>query len=261
MKTEFPDEHDGEDDDDTELSGRAAAGGGVSWPITDVAQTKRFAGSVEERYAAVRQFCVTYLEAMEQCVAQALRKYGSRDPARDLTNDFVIRLLDAERPGLAGYKAEQGRLRHYVGRMLQNFVVSRFRHDAAETRGGKAVQVEWTDDAAPVEPPLTTPFDLRVAHDILGRIGATLEAEWSAKGKAEELRILLPAVVNAGDKILSQELADQLGVADNSARDQKHKLAMRFRALLEAEVRAICLRPEDLEDEQRWVVQAWAVEE
>ncbi len=222
----------------------SSKGSGVVWPETDVARAKDL-----------------YAVAIEDFLSRELTKVGSHEEAVDVAQSFLLWLLSSERSRLAGYRVERGRLRHYVGEMLRHFMMDRHRKARAWKRGGRAVQVELSDEVGAVEGPAIRQWDVAVALSILNRVVMALEEEWQEKGKLAELRILLPALVNAGDKIPSKVLGEQLGSKDNGARSDLSRLGVRFRELLEAEVqRTLWCCPEDLADEMNFVVRAWAYE-
>lgn len=186
-----------------------------------------------------------------------LRRSGrSPEEAKDLVQGYLARLLARE--DLADVAPEKGRFRSFLLAGLRNFLVSEIRRDVAQKRGGEdflAVDLEqaeavyssaFTDGA-------TTPdraFDRRWAETIVDLSLESLRCEYVGRGKEKLYEALKASIADAAEDNYAI-LGEALGMSPGAVAVAVHRLRLRFRELVRAEVAQTVGSTADLEEEMR----------
>lgn len=203
--------------------------------------------------AALEDLCQAYWRPL-----YAFLRRSGHDPeeAKDLVQGYLSRLL--ERGDLGNIGPERGRFRSYLLSGLRNFLVSKVRHDAAQKRGGS--QPTFSLDAGELETTLAhdvadmqTPdlaYDRQWAETILERALEALKQEHVSRGKGPLFEVL-KTVLTAESVEDYASLSDGLGMTPGAVAVAVHRLRLRLRALVRAEVAQSVGSEVELEEEMR----------
>lgn len=203
---------------------------------------------------ALDQLCRSYWLPLYVYVRR--RGYTTHD-AEDLTQAFLANLL---RRGAIGHAdPARGRFRSFLLTALANFLHDAWDHDQATRRGGSVERVsfdaaEMADVLNQVEAEALSPdraFDRGWTLALLDRALRRLRAEQERAGKGrwfERLRPHLQARPDAGDY---EAIATEFAVTKNVVAVAVHRLAIRFRELVRAEIAETVNSPEQLQQELR----------
>ena len=202
-------------------------------------------------HAALEDLCRAYWPPLYAF----LRRSGhAPQDAKDLVQGYLTRLL--ERGDLLKISPELGRFRSYLLSGLRNFLVSKVRHDAAQKRGG--TQLTFSLDASELEAALVqnvadtqTPdlaYDRQWAETILDRALEALRHEHITRGKGPLFEVL-KTVLTAETVEDYASLSDGLGMTPGALAVAVHRLRLRLRALVRAEVAQSVGSEAELEEE------------
>lgn len=210
-------------------------------------------GDSAESRAALGELCEIYYDA----VLAFLRRSGrSEDAARELTQEFFARLL--ARPGLDAVRPERGRFRSFLLGAVKHFLADAQDRAHAAKRGGGAVPMplaaetenspglEVADAAAP-DP--EREFDRRWALSVLARALGALEREQGEAGQAGPFAVLKPWLTGDAPEQSQADAARSLGTTEGAVKVAVHRLRLRFRALVKAEIAQTLTDASQVEDE------------
>ena len=180
--------------------------------------------------------------------------------AEDALHDFLAKLLRLE--AFDDLAAEKGRLRTFLGKSLDRFLINRHRRE--RRRGAREVLLEdarftldadverrYAKEPASSKDSPDVVFDRQWCAELLRRVLARLEAACVAKGRPELFTVLRP-VLESGGSLRGHDpaaLAARLSMTENALRSALVRLLRDFRALLEQEVRETVARREDVKAE------------
>jgi len=191
-----------------------------------------------------------------------IRRTGhDADAAQDLTQDFFSRL--AERRFFTAANRGKGRFRSFLLTVLKRFLVNEWQRSQAAKRGGGR-EILSLDAAAAEERYRLEPADHRTADRLydrrwvlalLDRVMDALQREHTAAGQEalfDQLRVFL-----YGDKSprSQAEIGARMGLSESAVKSTVHRLRIRYRELLRAEVARTLASPLDVEDELRQLLQ------
>jgi DNA-directed RNA polymerase specialized sigma24 family protein len=97
-------------------------------------------------------------------------------------------------------------------------------------------------------------FERRWAMTLLEQALATLEAEFTTAGKADDFQAMKHCLTLDRGSISYAELAAKTGSNEGAARVAVHRLRKRFRELFRANIAATLAEGEDVETEMRHIV-------
>ncbi len=190
-----------------------------------------------------------------------VRQQGcSPEDAQDLTQAFFSRFLEK------GYFAHadplQGRFRTFLLTALKRFLVSEWRKEARQKRGGgqallswDALEAEQRYAAMPVEEQTPeTLFEKRWALTLMERVLARLRQEYTAAGKEPLFARLADRIWGETDEASYAGLAGELGLSEGAVKLSMHRLRQRCREVLRSEVAHTVSRPEEVDEELRYLV-------
>src|SRR5262245_18675327 len=219
------------------------------WSVVLAAQ-----GSSPQAAEALETLCRTYWYPLYAYVRR--RGHGAHE-AEDLTQEFFTRLLANDFP--AHVKPEGGKFRSYLLVSLKRFLVNEWKNRRVQKRGGGAVflpldqlgaeeryQLEPADNTTP-----ETLFDRRWASVTLDRARERLKEEFVSRNKAGLYQRLEPCLTGAERLVPYQELASELGLAENAVKMAVHRMRSRYGELLRLEIAHTVSRPEEIEEEIR----------
>lgn len=191
-----------------------------------------------------------------------LRRAGHNPhEAQDLVQGFLARLHT--RDDLSGVGPEKGRLRTFLLTSLRNFVVNQALRGKAVKRGAghrpvslEAAQAEvlCQSDAQCASPEVA--FQRRWTLTILETALRSLAAEHAARGRQAQFEALQPFLDGADDREY-QAVAVRLGMTPGAVAVAIHRMRLRLRELVRAEVAKTVTSRADLDAELQHMLEIW----
>src|SRR2546427_1829349 len=188
------------------------------------------------------------------------RQGNSPEDAQDLTQIFFARLL--EKNYFAKADRDRGKFRTFLLGSLKNFLVNEWKRAGRLKRGGDltflSIDANVAEDRYATEPANESnpdaAYEQRWAVTLIEQVLATLRREYCAADKArlfEELKGFI-----WGDKSTASyaEIAGPLNLTEGTVKVAVHPLRPRFPELLRAEVAHTGARPDDVDDELRYLI-------
>src|SRR2546427_7732151 len=217
------------------------------------------AGQADSPHAteALEKLCRTYWYPLYVYVR---RQGNSPEDSQDLTQIFFSRLL--EKNYFAKADPDRGKFRTFLLGSLKNFLVNEWKREGRLKRGGDltflSIDANVAEDRYATEPANESnpdaAYEQRWAVTLIEQVLAMLRREYSAADKArlfEELKGFI-----WGDKSTASyaEIAAHLNLTEGTVKVAVHPLRQRFRELLRAEVAHTVARPDDVDDELRYLI-------
>ena len=208
--------------------------------------------------AALESLCRAYWKPIY--VFARGRQYGEAD-AKDLTQHFFYILL--ERNDFSGVDPGKGKFRTFLLTAFTHFLANERERANTFKRGGGKIIVPL-DELAPDElglPEATTDqsavrwFDRQWAKAVVQQALVALKAELEAAGKEHQFAVLKAFLAREpapGDYSIA---AHELGMADASVPVLVHRLRLRYRQLVRAQVAQTITSPAELDEEMRYLVE------
>jgi RNA polymerase sigma factor (sigma-70 family) len=222
-------------------------------------------GDAEKARRALTELCKTYWRPIFAFICR--RGYSVPD-AQDLTQDFFLMVLEGDL--LKRADPSRGRFRSLLLKALQNFLVDDTIRKRARKRGGDMKFVSWDEWMAEAPSHLaissqeaeTWPperiFDVRWAATAAEHALRHLGEECEARGRRRVFDVLSDYLAAERRDVSYQKLSKTLGVPEASVKRLVHQLRQRYRALLRDEVAQTVEKPEDVDDELRYLCAALA---
>ena len=212
--------------------------------------------------AALERLCRTYWRP----IYAWLRRTGqSPEDAEDLTQGFLASLI--ARHSFQTADPAKGRFRSFLLAALTNYVNDQRDKACAEKRGGgqPVLSLDDADSAESFYATLAacsdeTPdrhFDRQFAEALFARARLRLREECSARGKLAHYEALGPEASQGVHSGL-QNRGESLGLTAQAARNVAHRLRLRYRDLIEEEVRAIVTTDSEVVEERRHLIESLA---
>ena len=211
--------------------------------------------------AALETLCGTYWYPL---YAYVRRQGHSPADAQDLTQEFFARLL--QKDYLKAAAREKGRFRTFLIVALKRFLANEWDRVRAQKRGGGQPAVPL-DTALAEQRYLGEPvegasadrvFERRWALTLLDRTMARLREEFTSAGKAKEFDRLKACLTAERGEISYAEIAAALDMSESTARVAVHRLRRRFREVFREEIANTVARPEEIEEEVRYLMSVLA---
>jgi RNA polymerase sigma factor (sigma-70 family) len=201
---------------------------------------------------AIEALCRTYWYPL---YAYSRRRGETGEEARDLTQEFFLRLLDRE--FLKSADPQRGRFRAFLLTIFKRFLSHERERRQAQKRGGGvlhfSIDAEHGEERYRQEPvDRWTPerlFERRWALTLLERVMTRLQEEYASRNKAELFQQCKPCLVGAAETPSSSELAERLSMSEAALRVAVHRLRQRYRELLRAEVAQTVEHPDEVDAE------------
>jgi RNA polymerase sigma-70 factor (ECF subfamily) len=224
----------------------------TSWTLVRKAASDPTAGS----RVALAALCQRYWHPVYTFVR---RRGYDRDQSQDLTQGFFALLI--EKNYLVDTEPTRGRFRSFLLTAVKHFLANEWDRTQALKRGGGQVPVpiDLVEAEAwqPASVDRATPerlFERRWALSVLEHVMATLRAEWVHAGKAAEFDRLSIFLNNDSGSVRYETVAAELGVSAGALRMTVHRMRRTFRRLLRAEIADTVDRPEEIDDELRFLL-------
>lgn len=237
--------------------------GGPDFATTQWSLVLRANRSADSSTAALQTLCARYWYPL---YAYVRRRGVESHTAQDLTQEFFARLL--EKNSLAAASPERGRFRAFLLTSLKNFLTNEWEKGQALKRGGgnRPISLDVNVDSAEtrfrLEPiDQQTPercFERQWALLLLELVMQRLQAEQTAAGKAQQFELLKDALAGGSDRLPFPQIAVDLNISEDAARQAASRLRKRYRELLRDEVSHTVAAPEEVDDEIRSLFQALA---
>jgi RNA polymerase sigma-70 factor (ECF subfamily) len=147
--------------------------------------------------------------------------HRSEEDARDLTQQFFLRLLETD--FLRDVSPSKGRFRSYIKACLRHFLMDEKKFAAAQKRGGDAKLFSIDAAERPVEIPAPTPeesFDLEWTHALLTAALRELEGVLKAAGREATFEVFRRLDIEAGERPGYADVARALGMAEQAVKSQ-----------------------------------------
>ena len=206
--------------------------------------------------AALEKLCQRYWYPLYAFI----RRRG-HDPheAKDLTQSFFVHLLTHE--ALTGLDRSKGLFRSFLLTVLTHFLNDEWDRQQAAKRGGGRQIVSWDNLSAEEmyqhEPADSSSpeslFDRHWAFTLVRHALLQLRQEYAAEGKGELFAQLEPCLTGAINPGFYAEAAERLKLNAGAVRVALHRLRRRLGQLLRSEVARTVRRPEDIEEEIRYL--------
>ncbi len=205
-------------------------------------------------HEALSRLCETYWYPL---YAYVRRRGQSPHDAQDLTQEFFARLL--EHNWLAAVDQERGRFRTFLLTALERFLANEWDKARAQKRGGGKpvlpLQFDTAETRFSAEPADTrTPeqtFERRWALTLLDEVLRRLEAEQRAEGKAEHFATLKQCLVGDRASLPYDQIAQATGLSEGAVKVAVHRLRVRYRELLRAEIANTVASADEVDVEMR----------
>jgi RNA polymerase sigma-70 factor (ECF subfamily) len=209
---------------------------------------------------ALAELCKIYWRPIFAFICR--RGYSVPD-AQDLTQDFFLMVLEGDL--LKRADPNRGRFRSLLLKALQNFLVDDTIKKHARKRGGDMKFVSWDDwmaeapshlsisaheaDAWPAE----KIYDVRWAATTVEHALRRLGEECESRGRRRVFDVLSDCLAAEREDVSYQKLSITLDVSETAVKRLVHQLRVRYRELLREEVAQTVEKPDDVEDELRYL--------
>jgi RNA polymerase sigma-70 factor (ECF subfamily) len=192
----------------------------------------------------------------------ARRQGENPHDAQDLTQEFFARLLENDL--LVSVDRTKGRFRSYLIAAFSHFLSNERDKARAQKRGGGQILIPI--DAREAETQYShQPVDNLTAEKIFARqwaltlleqTAARLRQEYERAGRAELFEQLKITLTEPRGAIAYATLGQALNMSEGAVKVAVHRLRLRYREILRAEVAETLADPADLEDEVRQIFAA-----
>jgi DNA-directed RNA polymerase specialized sigma24 family protein len=217
-------------------------------------------GGEEKARKALAELCKIYWRPV---FAFICRQGHSVPDAQDLTQDFFVMVLKGRL--LQHADRTRGRFRSLVLKALQNFLRDAADKRHARKRGGDVHFVSWDDWMAEAPSRLSIPaqelenwsperiFDVRWAATVVERGLRRLGDECEKRGRRRVFDVLSSCLAAEREDVCYAKFSKTLGVPEAAVKRLVHRLRDRYRALLREEVARTVEKPDEIDDELRYL--------
>ncbi|MDA0282024.1 MAG: ECF-type sigma factor [Planctomycetota bacterium] len=228
-------------------------------------------GQSPEAKEALRSLCETYYLPVEVFVQRYIAAFrtNSKDEARDLTHEFLAKLLEGH--SLDHADRTRGRFRSYLLGAVKHFLADHRARDQTLKRGGgqptQSLSV-WPDSsnrnaaessidvADPDGFPPDAYFDRQWALAIVQQAISTLRAEAESDGVLAKFEVLQRWLVTPSSHDTAVAAARSLDMSDSAFKVAIHRLRKRFRHVVVAKISTTVDDPVKVQDELNYLINA-----
>jgi RNA polymerase sigma factor (sigma-70 family) len=220
-------------------------------------------GGTQKMHTALAELCKIYWRP----VFAFIRRLGrSPQDAQDLTQDFFVMLLKGQL--LQRADPARGRFRSLVLKALEDFVRDAEAKRSARKRGGEVQFVSWDDwmseapshfSVSQQESDRWSPeriFDVRWAATVVERALSRLGEECEKRGRRRVFDVLSACLAADRNNVSYSKFSKTLGIPEASVKRLIHQMRIRYRALLREEVSLTVEKPDQVDDELRYLCAA-----
>jgi len=211
------------------------------------------------------QLCQTYWRPIFAFVSR--RGYSIQD-AQDLTQDFFLMVLEGHL--LQRADPNRGRFRSLLLKALKDFLNDARDKRKARKRGGDAQFIRWDEWMAELPSQLSISaresetwssekiFDVRWAATIVEHALSRLGEECERHGRRRVFDVLSSCLTAEREDVSYASFSQALGIPETAVKRLVHQLRKRYRSLLREEVADTVEKPEEVEEELRYLCAALA---
>jgi RNA polymerase sigma-70 factor (ECF subfamily) len=220
-------------------------------------------GTTHKMHTALAELCKIYWRP----VFAFIRRKGYSPPdAQDLTQDFFVIVLKGQL--LQRANPARGRFRSLVLKALEDFLHDAEAKRSARKRGGDVQFVSWDDwmSEAPSHFSISQQeserwsaeriFDVRWAATVVERALTRLAEECEKRGRRRVFDMLSPCLAAERDNVSYSKFSKALAIPEGSVKRLVHQMRVRYRALLREEVGLTVEKPDEIDDELRYLCAA-----
>lgn len=220
-------------------------------------------GGEQKVRKALAELCKIYWRPVFAFICQ--QGYTVPD-AQDLTQDFFLMVLKGQL--LHRADRNRGRFRSLMLRALQNFLRDAVERRQTRKRGGDVRFVSWDEWIAEAPSRLSIPmhktenwspqriFDVRWAATVVERALRRLGDECERRGRRRVFDVLSVCLTGERQDISYAKFSKTLALSEEALKSLVHRLRGRYRALLREEVARTVDKPEEIDDELRYLFAA-----
>ena len=181
--------------------------------------------------------------------------------AQDLTQAFFAHLLTGDR--LATASPEKGKFRSFLLTSLKHFLADQRDRAQADKRGGgqaaipldaELAESHYAQDTSSSSSAETL-FDRRWAMTLLNQALARLEKEFAVAGKAQQFAELKGFLSVEGNAAQYEAAAGRLQTTAGAVSVAVHRLRLRYRELIRAEIAETVAGPREVEEEMHYLLE------
>ena len=214
---------------------------------------------------ALAQLCQTYWRPIFAFVSR--RGYSIQD-AQDLTQDFFLMVLEGHL--LQRADPNRGRFRSLLLKALKDFLNDARDKRKARKRGGDAQFIRWDEWMAELPSQLSISaresetwssekiFDVRWAATIVEHALSRLGEECERHGRRRVFDVLSSCLTAEREDVSYASFSQALGIPETAVKRLVLQLRKRYRSLLREEVADTVEKPEEVEEELRYLCAALA---
>ena len=203
---------------------------------------------------AFARLCERYYEPL---YAYLRHRGYSVDDAEDLTQGFIARWM--EKDVLRHADPGRGKFRAFLLTAIKHYAVNEHVRATAAKRGGSSRPVPLDFAAAEgrhaprndVTPERL--YDRRWALAVLERALAALRAECRTNGREALLDAVHGTLTGEGDRAPYRDIAERFGMTESAVRVAVHRMRLRYRELVRAEVAQTVESDDEVEEELRYL--------
>jgi RNA polymerase sigma factor (sigma-70 family) len=206
---------------------------------------------------AFARLCERYYEPL---YAYLRRRGHTPEDAEDLTQGFIARLI--EKDVLRHVDPARGMFRAFLLTALKHYAVNEHVRATASKRGGSqpslSLDLDAPDGRYRYEPrdDLTPErlYDRRWALAVLERALAVLRLECRANGREDFLDAVHGSLTGEAERTPYREVAERFGMTESSVKVSVHRMRLRYRDLVRAEVALTVDDEHAVNDEMRYLL-------
>ena len=214
---------------------------------------------------ALAQLCQAYWRPI---FAFVCRSGHSIEDAQDLTQDFFLMILEGHL--LERADPSRGRFRSLLLKALKDFLNDARDRRRAQKRGGDLQFVAWDEWMAELPSQLSISareseswppekiFDVRWAATVVEHALGRLGEECERRGRRRVFDVLSSCLAAEREDVSYANFSKTLGVPDTAVKRLVHQLRKRYRSLLREEVAETVEKPEEVDNELRYLCAALA---
>jgi RNA polymerase sigma factor (sigma-70 family) len=214
---------------------------------------------------ALAQLCQIYWRPIFAFVS---RSGFAIEDAQDLTQDFFVMVLEGHL--LERADPNRGRFRSLLLKALKNFLNDARDKRRARKRGGDITFIRWDEWMAELPSQLSISaresegwppekvFDVRWAATIVEHAVSRLGEECERKGRRRIFDVLSSSLAAEREDVSYAGFSKALGIPEPAVKRLVHQLRKRYRSLLREEVAETVEKPDEVDDELRYLCAALA---
>jgi len=209
-------------------------------------------GDTSQSQIALEELCRRYWVPL---YAYARRRLGDVHEAQDAVQSFFSSLL--ERKVMSMAEPERGRFRSFLLTSFRHFLANEHQRKSAKKRGGGRPPLPLDfmigESRCLLEPmdELTADrlYERQWVTALLERVFGQLRQAMSQMGRGNQFEVLAPFLAGANRGTSYAEAARSLGLSEGATMVAAHRLRVRYRQLLRAEIAQTLSDPGEVEEE------------